>query len=41
MLSPSEIPRMRDVWNRLLTYKKEKQATLMRVCFSPNSFSTE
>jgi hypothetical protein len=41
MLFPAEISRMRDAWNRFLTRKKEKQATLMRVCFSLNTFSTE
>jgi hypothetical protein len=41
MLYPGEISRMRDAWNRLLTRKTEKRATLMRVCFSLNTFSTE
>jgi hypothetical protein len=41
MFGPDEISRMRDAWNRWLTRKKEKRATLMRVCFSLNTFSTE
>jgi hypothetical protein len=41
MLFHGEISRMRNAWNRLLTSKSETQATLMRVCFSLNGFSTE
>jgi hypothetical protein len=41
MLFPSEISRMRDAWNRFVDPQTEKRATLMRVCFSFNTFSTE